>query len=193
MLSSRNIHFALLGIILGSASGYIFAFYQVQSSQPAQGQAVQGPQGSSNLPQGHPNVTNEQLTTMFKEALQKNPNDPTLLTRYANFLFDLGRFNEAVEWFQKVVALQPGNLDVMTDLGTAQWNAAEKDAAMATYQQILKIDPKHMATLHNVVIAYLEDRNVSAAEQTLKKMEQIDPKYEGLDSLRKRLAEVKGK
>jgi Tfp pilus assembly protein PilF len=193
MLSSRNIHFALLGIILGSASGYIFAFYQVQSSQPQQGQAVQGPQGASSLPQGHPNVSNEQLTQMFKEALQKNPNDTTLMTRYANFLFDLGRFTEAVDWFQKVVAQQPGNLDVRTDLGTAQWNAGDKDAAMATYQQILKADPKHMATLHNLVIVHLEDKNFPAAEQTLKQMEQIDPKYEGLDSLRKRLAEVKGK
>jgi cytochrome c-type biogenesis protein CcmH/NrfG len=193
MLSSRNIHFALLGIILGSASGYIFAFYQVQSSQPPHGQAIQSPQGSANLPQGHPNVSNEQLATMFKDALQKNPNDTTLLTRYANFLFDLGRFSEAVEVFQKVVSLQPGNLDVKTDLGTAQWNAGDKDAAMSTYQLILKTDPKHMATLHNLVIAYLEDRNVSAAERTLKQMEQVDPKYEGLDSLRKRLAEVKGK
>lgn len=193
MLSSRNIHFALLGIILGSASGYIFAFYQVQSSQPAQGQAIQSPQGSANLPQGHPNVSNEQLAGMFKDALQKNPNDTTLMTRYANFLFDLGRFSEAVEMFKKVVAQQPGNLDVRTDLGTAQWNAGDKDAAMATYQQILKTEPKHMATLHNLVIAYLEDRNTPAAEQTLKQMEQIDPKYEGMDSLKKRLAEVKAK
>ena len=34
MFSSRNIHFAILGIILGATTGYIFAFYQVQSSMP---------------------------------------------------------------------------------------------------------------------------------------------------------------
>src|SRR5215470_8886039 len=147
----------------------------------------------SNLPQGYPNVNNDQLLAMFKEALQKNPNDVTLMTRYANFLFDLGRYNQAVDWFQKVIALEPDNLDVRTDFGTALWNAGQKDKAMATYQDILKTDPKHMATLHNLAVVYLEERNFAAAEQTLKRMEEIDPKYEGLASLRQRLAELKGK
>lgn len=183
MFTSRNIHFAVLGIILGATSGYIFAFYQVQSSMP---------RSASPAAQGHPDVNNDQLLAMFKEALAKNPNDPTLMTRYANFLFDLGRFNEAVEWFQKVLASQPGNLDVKTDLGTALWNAGQKDKAMAQYQEALKIDPKHMATLHNLVIVHLEERDIPAAEQILEQMEEIDPKYDGLEPLRKRLAEVKG-
>src|SRR5262245_16944127 len=187
MFSSRNNHFAILGIILGATTGYIFAFYQVQSSMPRTVPAQQG----SNMPQGHPNVSNEQLLGMFKEALAKNPNDTTLMTRYANFLFDLGKFNEAVEWFQKVVAVQPTNLDVRTDFGTALWNSGQKDKAMAVYQEILKSDPKHMATLHNLVIVHLEERNASAAQQVLQQMEAIDPKYTGLDALKKRLAELK--
>ena len=187
MFSSRNIHFAILGIILGATTGYIFAFYQVQSSMPRE-----IPQAdASNTPQGHPNVSNEQLLAMFKEAIEKNPNDITLLTRYANFLFDLGRFSEAVQWFRKGIALQPGNLDVRTDLGTALWNAGQKDAAMTEYQQILKADPKHMATLHNLVIVYFEERDLAKAEQTLKQMEAIDSKYEGLEPLRKRLQELR--
>jgi Tfp pilus assembly protein PilF len=183
MFSSRNIHFAILGIILGATSGYIFAFYQVQSSMPRT--------ALSPLPQNHPEVNNEQLLTMFKEALAKNPNDPTLMTRYANFLFDVGKFAEAVDWFEKVLVLQPGNLDVQTDLGTALYNAGQKDKAMAEYQAALKVDPKHMTTLHNLVIVHLEERDIPAAEQVFKHMEEIDPKYDGLPSLRQRLAEVK--
>src|SRR6478735_3903117 len=109
MFTSRNIHFAILGIILGATTGYIFAFYQVQSSTP---RTLPAPAKQSSTPQGHPDVSNEQLVTMFKEALAKNPNDTTLMTRYANFLFDLGKYNESVEWFQKVLAIQPNNLDV---------------------------------------------------------------------------------
>src|SRR5436189_1584824 len=129
MFTSRNIHFAILGIILGSASGYIFAFYQVESSMARTVPSAQ----KANMPQGHPDVNNGQLLAMFKEALAKNPNDTTLMTRYANFLFDMGKFTEAVDWFQKVLVLQPGNLDVRTDLGTALYNAGQKDKAMAEY------------------------------------------------------------
>ena len=157
MISSRNIHFAILGIILGATTGYVLAFYQVQSSTPREAASQQ--QQGSNLPGGHPNVNNDQLLAMFKDALAKNPNDTTLMARYGSFLFELGKSNEAIEWFQKVVALQPRNLDVRADL----------------------------------VIVHLEKRDFTAAEQVLKQMEAIDPKYEGLEPLRKRLTELRGK
>lgn len=182
MFSSRNIHFAILGIILGASTGYIFAFYQVQSSMPRTAPPSQDA--------SHPDVTNDQLLGMFKEALAKSPNDLTLITRYANFLFDLGRFNESVEWFGKAAAAQPTNLDVRTDLGTALWNAGQKEKAMAEYRQILQADPKHMATLHNLAIVHLGERDLAAAQQVIKQIESFDPKYEGLDSLKKRLAEL---
>jgi Flp pilus assembly protein TadD len=187
MFSSRNVHFAILGVILGAVFGYILAFYQVQASMPPASRSA-----NSNAPNGHPNVNNEQLLAMFKAALEKNPNDTTLMTRYANFLFDLGKYSESVEWFQKVVALQPDNLDAKTDLGTAFWNAGQKDKAMAEYQSALKADPRHMSTLHNLVIVYLEERNFAETEKVLNQMEQIDPKYEGLEPLKKRLQELKG-
>src|SRR5262249_21803536 len=139
MFSSRNIHFAILGIILGATTGYIFAFYQVQSSMPRTVPAQQG----SNLPQGHPNMSPEEVRSRVEAELAKNPQNTQVMTLYANFLFDQGKFNEAVEWFRKVLELQPSNLDTRTDLATALWNAGQKEKAMAEYQQILKIDPKH--------------------------------------------------
>jgi tetratricopeptide (TPR) repeat protein len=190
MFSSRNIHFVILGIILGGTLGYIFAFYQVQASMTAPAPPSSAG-ANSNLPGGHPNVSNEQILAMFKEALEKNPNDTTLITKYANFLFDTGKFSEAVAWFEKAVALQPDSPDAKTDFGTALWNAGEKDKAMAQYQAALKIDPKHMATLHNLTIVYEEDRKLAEAEKVLKQMEAIDPKYEGIDTLKKRLDELK--
>src|SRR6185369_8445000 len=183
MFSSRNIHFAILGIILGATTGYIFAFYQVQSSTPRTLPAAQG----SNLPQGHPNLNPEEIRQKVEEELAKNPKNTQVMTLYANFLFDQGKFNEAVAWFQKAVAVDPNNLDVRTDMATALYNAGQKDKAMAEYQQILKSDPKHMATLHNLVIVHMDERDLPAAEQVVKQMESIDPKYEGLDSLKKRL------
>ena len=188
MFSSRNIHFAVLGIILGATFGYILAFYQVQASMPAPAARST----NSGVPNGHPNVTNEQLLSMFQEALKKKPNDTQLLTKYANFLFDVAKYSEAVAAFQKVVALQPDNLDVRTDLGTALWNAGEKDKAMAEYRSILKADPKHMSTLHNLVIVHFDERDFASAERVIKQMAEIDPKYEGLEPLRKRLEELKG-
>src|SRR5689334_1358991 len=117
MFSSRNIHFIILGIIIGGAFGYVLAFYQVQASMPpaptTAAAASSGP--NSNVPNGHPNVSADQVADMVKAALEKNPNDTTLMTKYANFLFNSGKFSEAVTWFEKVVTLQPDSADAKTD------------------------------------------------------------------------------
>jgi tetratricopeptide (TPR) repeat protein len=187
MFTSRNIHFAILGIILGATSGYILAFYQVQSSMPPPSL------GSAGTPPNHPELSNEQLLAMFKQALAKNPNNPELMTKYANFLFDLQRYSEAAEWFQKVLDVQPGNIGARTDMATALWNIGQRDKAMAEYQKSLAADPKHMPTLYNVVIAQLDSRNVQAAADVVKKMEEIDPKYPGIDGLKRRLQQESSK
>jgi Tfp pilus assembly protein PilF len=190
MFSSRNIHFAILGIILGATTGYIFAFYQVESSMP---RLVPTSSAGSNLPEGHPNLSPDEVRRRVEAELAKNPNNTQIMTLYANFLFDRGKFDEAVQWFEKAIAVQPNNLDIRTDMATALWNSGKKDRAMAEYQRILQVDPKHISTLHNLVIVHLEERDFPAAERILKQIEAIDPKYEGLESLKKRLAELKGK
>ena len=71
MFSSRNIHFAILGLILGASSGYIFAFYQAEVSfvpkTPTQQQASQ-----TGTPPNHPNVTPDDVG-IGAEALAPEP------------------------------------------------------------------------------------------------------------------------
>jgi tetratricopeptide (TPR) repeat protein len=191
MLSSRNIHFVILGIILGAASGYIFAFYHAQGSIPAPAPAASSTPGpdSAATPE-HPDITDDQMLELFNTAIEKNPNNPELMTRYANFLFDLQRYNESVDWYQKVLALQPSNIDVRTDLATALYSMGRIDESLAEYQKSLAVDPRHMLSLHNLVVLYTDSKkDFAAAESVLKQMEEINPNYEALPSLRTKLAE----
>jgi Tfp pilus assembly protein PilF len=103
MFSSRNIHFAILGIIIGASFGYVFAFYQAQAKVPAAAKPVnevaRDATGTAAPPQEHPEVTNDQMLGLFQKALDKNPNEPELMKRYGNFLFDLGRYGEAITFY----------------------------------------------------------------------------------------------
>jgi tetratricopeptide (TPR) repeat protein len=189
MLSSRNIHFVILGIILGSIAGYVFAFYQAHSTSAAP-VGAETPGTETTAGEEHPDISDEQMLALFQGAIERNPNNPELMTRYANFLFDLERYAESVEWFQKVIALQPANMEMRTNLATALYNQGKVDEAMAEYQKSLTIDPRHMFTLHNMFVVYVDNKkDFAAAEAILRKMEQIDPAYESLPSLRQRLQE----
>jgi cytochrome c-type biogenesis protein CcmH/NrfG len=195
MFSSRNIHFAILGIIVGSAFGYVFAFYQVQARAPLPVSRTSATADESATPgappvdQEHPEVTNDQMNGLFQQALEKNPNEPELMKRYGNFLYDLGRYDEAVTFYRKVLATQPNDIDVRTDLGTALYSMKRVDEAMAEYEKALEQNPNHMLALHNMVIALSDQKkDIPRAKSILEKMEQIDPKYEALPALRRTLA-----
>ena len=143
MFSSRNIHFAILGLILGASTGYIVAFYQAEAAfvpkAPPRQQASE-----TGTPPNHPNVTPEQLLAMFQGALQKNPNEPELRSRYASFLFNLGRFQESVESFQKSLELRPNHMQTMEDLFNAQLEGLkDPKAAAVTVKKIEQVDANY--------------------------------------------------
>ena len=194
MLSPRNLHFALLGVILGAAAGYIFGQYKAQARiAPPSVSAPAGDEGfpdsgSGKLPPDHPDVTDEQMLAMFKEAIQKNPNNAELLVKYANFLYDAAKFSEAITWYEKALEIEPKNVDVRSDMGTALWNIGKTEEALAQYDQSLALDPKHMLTLHNLFVVTIEAKNdLAKADSILQQMAQIDPNYESLPALRKKL------
>src|SRR5437868_6622699 len=108
MLSSRNIHFAILGIILGASSGYIFAFYQIDKNIPVRTRTLDQPGNNGGQ---HPEVSNDQILAMFKEQIAKNPKDAEVLSRYGDFLSDIEQFQQAADTYKKVLEIEPDNLN----------------------------------------------------------------------------------
>jgi tetratricopeptide (TPR) repeat protein len=197
MLSSRNIHFAILGIILGATSGYVFAFYQIDQKIPASAPPLASPPtgtGAAAGAPGHPDVSNEQVLAMFKTELGKDPNNVELLSRYGDFLSDIERFQDAVDVYKKVLTIEPTNLNVQTYMGTALWNIGKRDEAVAAYQKSLKADPNHLPSLYYMALVDLDmNHDVAAATAKLTKMEKIDPQQPALQELRKRIDEARKK
>ncbi len=191
MFSGKNIHIAILGIILGSGSAYIFGSYQAGARrQIAVDEAAATLQESSA---DRPEITDEEMLALFDEALRQNPDEPELLMRYGNFLFNLERYRDAIEAYRKVLARNPSDAVVRTDMGTALYNLGQVDEAMEAFDLALAANPNHILALHNIVIAQLEAmHDVSAAEQTIQKIESIDANYPGLGLLRDRLATERG-
>jgi Tfp pilus assembly protein PilF len=99
---------------------------------------------NTGTPPNHPDVTPEQLLEMFKVALERNPNEPELLSRYASFLFNLGRFQESVEYFEKSLVVRPNHIQTMEDLFNAQLEGLkDKKGAESTLKKIEQTNPQN--------------------------------------------------
>jgi Flp pilus assembly protein TadD len=192
MFTSRNIHFAILGIILGATTGYVVAFYQAAAAAPAadpHSTAETDPQGA--LPANHPDVNSQQMLDLLKKAAEDSPNQPEVLSRYANELFQLGRMEESAEWYAKVVALQPKDTDVRSLYGAVLWRIGRKDEARTQLQTALTQDSKHVPSLHGLFIIALDSHDAAKAGEYLQRIEKIDPSYPGLSDLKAKLAAAK--
>jgi tetratricopeptide (TPR) repeat protein len=151
------------------------------------------PQAAQGAPQGHPDVSNERVLAMFKEQIAKNPTNVELLSRYGDFLSDIGQFQEAVDAYKKVLALDPKNLNAQTFMGTALWNLGKKDEAIAIYQKSLQADPNHMATLYYLALVDLDHKDVNAAAEKVARLEKQDPTQPILKELKQRIEEERKK
>jgi Tfp pilus assembly protein PilF len=191
MFSSRNIHFAILGIILGASSGYVFAFYRAQSSQTPP--AITETQADAEMPAGHPNVNNEQMLAAMKKAVEADPNQPEVVQRYAMALFDAGHFDDAARWFGKAVELEPRNVETRSMYGAVLWRMGDKEGAGAQLEETLKIDPRNIPSLHGLTLLALEKSDAVRAAGLIKQIEGIEPTYSQLPELRTRLQAIRSR
>lgn len=190
MFSSRNIHFAVLGIILGASSGYVYAFLNAQKSLPPP--PLNSSQAQSEMPAGHPEVNNEQMLQAMKKAVEADPTQPEIVKRYAVALFDAGHFDEATTWFAKAVELEPNSVDVRSMYGAVLWRIGNKEAAATQLEAALRIDPRNIPGLHGLTLLALEKGDSARARQLIQQIESIDPSYSQLPELRSRLGGTSG-
>jgi Flp pilus assembly protein TadD len=187
MLTARHIHALLLGVILGSASAYVYASARTGAERDALAQQARS-RLVGGAPADHPEVTGQAMLEMFAEAVASNPNDPRLLTEYATLLFDARRFAEAAGVFDRVLAETPDDAEVRTYMATSLYAAGQRERAMVEFETALEDDPNQILALHNLSLGHLDLNNdPNAAQEVLSRIEGIDPNYEGLASLRSRI------
>jgi tetratricopeptide (TPR) repeat protein len=184
MLTSRNIHFAILGIIIGASAGYIFAFYEARDAAPAA--ITEQGQGFDHPP------TNEAGLEELKAEVEKNPNDADALARYGTRLFTAGRIDEAIATYEKALVIQPENLTVRSLAVAMLFNQGNTARAKEHLDIAMKQNPNHIPTLHGLFLVTLEaDHDVEKAAAIAKQIETLSPNYQGLSDLRSRLEQAR--
>jgi tetratricopeptide (TPR) repeat protein len=110
----------------------------------------------------------------------------------ANRLYDAGRYSEALPYYQQAIALEPKNVSVSTDYGTALYYAGRADEALAQFDKSLSIDPRHGQTLFNVGIVKRDARHdAKGAIDAWERLLSTAPDYPDASKVRSMIAELK--
>lgn len=136
----------LVGWIVGSQSGA----GRVPPPQAAAAAASQSSGGGSSAQTPPP--LDESRAAALKTTAQQNPADSVTRVQLGNMYFDAGRFQDAVEWYQAALKINPKDVNASTDLGIAFYYMNQPDQALAQFDRSLGVDPRHAKTLLNIGI-----------------------------------------
>ncbi len=166
------------------------------AEMPGGGAAPNAASGGSmptGLPEGHPSVDTALVTQQLTNQAEQNPKDPGAALKLANYLYDQRQYDKSIEWYQRVLALDPKNVNARTDMGTAYFYTGRAQDALEEYRQSLQIDPKHEPTLLNTIIVNLEGtHDVAAAQAAWEKLRKVNPNNPQLASMKEKIDAARG-
>ena len=188
LLAATAVASALFGIIVGYIMGT--GGNLGRPAGPAYAAAAAAP-ASQSPPAG---LVNEGELQAYRDILKADPKNLVAATTLGNKLYDVGRYAEAVPYYQQAFALDSKNANLSTDLGTALWYSGRADDALAQYQKSLAADPKHAQTLFNQGIVRLEGKqDVLGAIESWETLLGKHPTYPEVEKVKRMIAEAQQK
>ena len=163
--------FLLIGVLSGFLLGYV-AHEQIGGVQPARiapgdahaAVASGAPGGIAPDGSAPPMAEIQRL----RAVLEQNPNDKDALLALANLNFDISNWPRAQELYERLLALEPGNPDVMTDLGIAYRSQGQFEKALELFREARAENPSHWQSRFNEAIVLAFDlKDFAGAEQAI--------------------------
>ncbi|HZN07731.1 MAG TPA: tetratricopeptide repeat protein [Pyrinomonadaceae bacterium] len=197
-MSRENLLFGIIGILLGFIVGFMFASSMSQKTQQAQvasaGQSLPAdhpPVGAQN-PTGNPEEVRAQVT----ESLEKARNEPKNFeaqVKAAELYYQIGRYDQAIEFLLKANQLNPTDYRTVVVLGMVNLDAGRFDTAEKWYRAAMKIKDDDIMVAAGLAEATLQKGDAKGAEEAIAKVEKIDPNNQDLPRFREKLTSLKSK
>jgi len=173
-----------LGVVLG------YLFRGSASSVPPAAAATQttGVQIGNTQAQG----ALQQSVAQLLDGLSRNPADYDALVKLGDLYYDGQQFPNAIQYYERALAIHPENADVRTDLGTAYWYTGNADKALAEMETSLKYKPGHPQTLFNLGwVKWQGKADAKGAVAAWQKLLKTNPDYPQKQQVEQYIAKAK--
>jgi tetratricopeptide (TPR) repeat protein len=111
-------------------------------------------------------VDTARVAELMKSA-QADPKNPETLFELGEIFFQAGEWQPSVDWFTKLIEVDPSNVHALTDIGTSQYNLGNTEDAKATWLKVSKIAPDEPQVHYNLGFLYAnsEPQDLEAAKK----------------------------
>lgn len=180
-MNIKSLLFALAGVVVG----FIVGFAVANSLNRNPSATLTAPPNNPTLNQPNaslPNRTTEMLPDVA-DTLGKakdEPNNFAAQMKAGDMYAQIGRFDEAVKFYEAGVKLKPNDLQANLALANSYFDSKQYENAEKYYAKVLEINPKDVNARTDLATTLVERANPDY-ERAVKEFQQsltIDPKHE---------------
>jgi cytochrome c-type biogenesis protein CcmH/NrfG len=152
-MKAESIVIGVAGTVFGLIVGWIIGTQQAPARPFAQVAASPAAaQAPASMPPAASAVVDEAQVTALRNIADKDPSNVQSRVQLGNMYFDAERYQDAIQWYEAALKLNPNDVSVSTDLGVCFYYTNQPDRAIRQMEESLRIDPRHTKTLLNLGI-----------------------------------------
>lgn len=197
MVKKQTLIFAvILSLSIGFVGGAVFSSIKLGSPISMTGK----PEQMTAQPEGNQGMSDAIATKILQleQYLKTNPKDGEAWTQLGNLLFDSDQYANAIEAYQKSLAIDPNQIGVITDMGVMYRRNKQPEKAIETFDKAIALDPKFETARFNKGIVLLHDLGDAAGGiKVWEELVRINPlamapNGESVDAIVQRMKQQKG-
>ena len=142
-------------------------------------------------PAQQPAFDEEHYQHLLQEA-RANPNGFEENVHLANFLFDNRRFDEALQYYQTALKVNPRDADVLVDAGVSSFNLNKFEEAKTYFEKALTVNGNHINALYNMGVISARLGNMEEMTTYWNKLIEVAPQSEQARNAQQMLIQVRG-
>ena len=188
---------ALICLVLGLATGYFLrgsgesAAAKPTAAKSAPAVSAQDMQGGPPSAERMKHMADEQAKPLLAQ-LGNEPGNPELLAKIGNIYYDTQQFQEAINYYDRSLKVDPKSADVRTDRATAYFYLGDTDRAITELESVVKTDPKHAQTMFNLgMIKWQAKGDAKGAVQSWEQLLKAVPDYPDRGKVEQLIARAK--
>jgi tetratricopeptide (TPR) repeat protein len=186
--------FLTAGIVVGFALGIALAWGFIQAPQPG----IPASRGTGPPPAAPPPMgasSEETMTSVFERVeelrtrLEANPADAEAALELSNLQKQVGRFDEARQVLEDLLAADPGNVHGLTHLGLLLADQNDLDGARERFVLAVESDDTYWQGWFYLAATEARRGDYEASGRAADRLEALQPDLPELADLRNHLAE----
>jgi cytochrome c-type biogenesis protein CcmH/NrfG len=152
-MKAESIVIGVAGTVFGLVVGWIIGTQQAPARPFSQAAAAPAAaQAPAGMPAASTGMVDEAQAAALRSIAEKDPANVQSRVQLGNMYFDAERYQDAIQWYEAALTLNPKDINVSTDLGVCFYYTNQPDRAIRQMEESLRIDPRHLKTLLNLGI-----------------------------------------